>query len=114
MLSIYENLHPSTYPLAVRQIRWLGRKGWTNFQAPIFDFGFDGIPDLAGARKFLVVAALLSGGIGEAPVQASGHAGEDGTAFGARLVADGDDISEGFAGFEDIEDGFRLFAGNVD
>src|SRR5207244_11524347 len=87
---------PYPTPLPVRQIPWLGRKGRTNFRAPIFDFGFDGVADLAGARKFLVVAALQSGGIGEAPVQPRRHTGEDGATFGARFVADGNDEAKSF------------------
>ena len=46
-------------------------------------------------------------------MQAGGDAGEDGTALGAGLVANGDHIGEAFARFDHVESGFGLVAGDV-
>jgi hypothetical protein len=48
-----------------------GGDGWADFSAPFFDFGFDGVADLASADKLFVMVAMEGGGIGEAPVQTS-------------------------------------------
>ena len=82
-----------------------GRDGRTDLSAPGFDFGFDGVADLARAGEFFLVRARDGGGIREAPVKAGGDAGIDGAAFGAGFVANGDDVRKGLAGLIDVENG---------
>ena len=47
-------------------------------------------------------------------MQPSLHTGENRASFGARFIADRDDIREHLPGFEHVEDGFRFVARNVD
>src|SRR3981081_2135400 len=47
-------------------------------------------------------------------MQTGGDTGEEGAAFGTGLITNSDDAGEASAGFENVENGFGLVAGNVD
>ncbi len=53
------------------------------------------------------------GRIWKTPVQSRRYSGKDGTALGAGLVADCDDVGEKFARFEDAEHGLSLILRNI-
>src|SRR6266571_4600648 len=96
----------------------LARKGvlcsdrWADFGAPFFNSRLNGVADLAGAGELLLMCAWECGGVGKSPMQAGGDAGKDGAAFGAGFIANGDDIGEDPAGFEQIEYPFGLVGGD--
>src|SRR5215831_18044051 len=91
-------LHPHTFPFPSTgegdQGALSGCNCRADFGAPLFDFSFDHVADVAGAGELLVVAALQGRRVGEAPVQAGSAAWENRAAFGAGFVADSDDVVE--------------------
>jgi len=79
----------------------------------VLDLGFDAVPDFAGTGEPVLMTSAKGGWIGETPMQASGDAGKDRTAFGAALVTHGDDVDKALAGLICVENGFGPVAGNV-
>ena len=92
----------------------LSSYGWAKLGAPLFDFCFDRIADIARPCQFVLVAACQSGRVGEAPVQTPRLSGKDWTPFGAGLVANGDYVIEGSTGIEHVRNRFGLVARDVD
>src|SRR5437867_1171096 len=86
----------------------------THFRAPLLDLLFDGLSHLASFGKLFPMRALKTGRVFEAPVQPSGDAGENGTAFRTGLIANRDDVSKAFPGLEHVEHRFGLLARDVD
>jgi hypothetical protein len=79
----------------------------------MLDRGFNRVSDFARTSQFLVMAALDSGGIREAPMQPRCDAGINWATFGAGFVANGNDVGEGSAGFVHIKYRFGVIAGNI-
>ena len=72
------------------------------------DLIVDLVPDAARLVHLLFESAAELRWIGKRPVQPRCHAGEDWAPFGFRFVANGDDVGEQFARFENIEHGLRF------
>jgi len=84
-----------------------------HLRAPLLDFGFDGVANIAGENQPLFGRALEAGRVGKAPVQTSRTAGEARAAFGAGFIANGDHVRERLLRFEHVSDGFGLVARNI-
>lgn len=85
-----------------------------DFGAPHFDFFPDFVPDFSHAGHFFFMRANQGGGIAKTPVKTFGDAGKDRATLGAGFIANGNDMAEEFARFEDVEDRSRFFVRNVD
>ena len=86
----------------------------TDLSAPLLDFAHDGITHDASFVENIFPASPEARWVGKAPVQPLYNGGKNRATFGARLVANRDDMREYLPGFDHFGNGFGLIAGNVD
>src|SRR5581483_10896315 len=88
--------------------------GRTYFGAPIVDLIANHVANFADLFELLHSRTFDSRWVGKAPVQSLGRSGKDGTLLCTRFIANGDDIGEELAGFENVEDRLRFFVRDID
>ena len=82
--------------------------------APFLHFRGDLVAHSDGFFQPFLPGAGEGRWIGKTPVQPRGISRKNRAAFGARFVANGDDVAVKSVFFKELEDGLRLFLGNID
>lgn len=86
----------------------------TNFRAPIVDLVVNLVADRTDLFELFVLRTSGLRGIGKAPMQSFRRSRKDRAFLRVGFVADGDDVGEKLARFENIENGLGFFFRNVD